>query len=146
MVVRTGPKVTDQYDPDNHAIYDHINKKAPRSMSRWDVSDAFTAQTVAHEIGHNLGFYHDFDESTLTGRTKACGPGKNRNGLNNDLMNYAANDELKQNKWSDCTNEDFRNYFARVTSFPGATFCLEGEVDQQLNCLNSPLWEGATKI
>merc|ERR1719203_1662194 len=101
------------------------NKKGPRSMNRWEVSDIFTAQTVAHEIGHNLGYFHDFDETTVTGRKTTCGPVQWKNGPHNDLMNYAANFELKQNKWSDCTNEDFRNYFGRVTSEIGSNFCLE---------------------
>ena len=47
-------------------------------------------------------------------------------------MNYAADFELKQDKWSDCSNEDFRNYFGQVTAMPGSFFCLKGELNLYL--------------
>eukprot|EP00092_Neocalanus_flemingeri_P005645 GFUD01006079.1.p1 GENE.GFUD01006079.1~~GFUD01006079.1.p1 ORF type:complete len:429 (+),score=58.16 GFUD01006079.1:93-1379(+) len=96
------------------------DKNKARSISAWDSSDSTirTAQTVAHEIGHNMGLYHDF-KVARTGRNTTCGPGKWNSGPNNDLMNYG---NQVQNKWSSCTNEDFKNYFSRVTSV--SPFCL----------------------
>ena len=32
------------------------------SVTSWYYDDEYTAEIVAHEIGHNLGMYHDFSE------------------------------------------------------------------------------------
>ena len=95
------------------------DKKRALSITRWDKNTITTAQTVAHEIGHNLGFYHDFETQIETGRTHSCGPGEWKGGIDNQLMNY---DEPMDNSFSSCSNEDFQNYYKRVPS----PFCLKG--------------------
>ena len=79
---------------------------------------------MAHEIGHNLGFFHDYEETKL-GRKNTCGVGKWRNGTGNYLMNYI---EPIQNEWSECSNDDFKNYYSRVTAkceLAKCEFCLK---------------------
>ena len=63
-----------------------------------------TARVMAHEIGHNLGIYHDFD-STHGGESKedatnAC----NKQGL----MSYGATVPAK---WSSCSKKDFTSHY-----------------------------------
>ena len=36
--------------------------KLKSSVTGWYYDDEYTAEIVAHEIGHNLGMYHDFSE------------------------------------------------------------------------------------
>ena len=101
------------------------DRKLARSMTNWDMSDSTirTAQTLAHEIGHNLGFYHDF-YMAKTGRTVTCGPGQWEGGPDNKLMNYM---DPIQSEWSKCSNEDFKNYYSRVIA--KKEFCLHrGEI------------------
>ena len=59
------------------AICEPGQKKA-KSITKWDGSVTQTAEVLAHEIGHTLGFYHDFEQypQVRTGRKHTCGPGK----------------------------------------------------------------------
>ena len=36
--------------------------KRKHSINMWDYHKSYAAQTIAHEMGHNLGMYHDFDK------------------------------------------------------------------------------------
>ena len=38
------------------------DKETKQSISMWNYHKSFAAQTIAHEMGHNLGMYHDFDK------------------------------------------------------------------------------------
>ena len=99
------------------------NKKSARSIVLWQLDEHKTAQSVAQQMGRNLGFYLDFEEPKSSGsrRKRKCGPGKDRGGPDNDLMNLGS---PRQSKWSDCTNEDFRNYYLHVVN-NNKNFCLQ---------------------
>ena len=84
-----------------------------------------TAQTFAHEIAHSLGIFHDFNKPTKSGRQDTCGPKKRKGGDNNQIMNYG---RPRQSTWSECSNEDFHNYYTRVYA-KGGGFCLKGNFD-----------------
>ena len=98
----------------------------PSSISKWLGSAVETGQLVAHEIGHNIGFYHDFDTRSVYGRTRTCGPGMLNSGPDNDLMNYGS----VQSKWSSCSNEDFRNFYT-VIEAANRGFCLPEPSDDR---------------
>jgi hypothetical protein len=102
------------------------------TICRHFIDEKNTAQSVAHELGHIIGMFHDFDNPTnlaekhpqLRGhilRNKICGPPELEGGATNFLMNY---DLPMQSKWSECSNEDFRNYYKEVTANDG-NFCLK---------------------
>ena len=75
----------------------------PFSLNLARGSDMSTGETLAHELAHNLGVEHDF-ESGRRGHT--CGPGQWSPG--GALMNYG---RPLGKTWSECTREDFNNYF-----------------------------------
>ena len=84
------------------------------------------AKTFAHEIAHIIGIAHDFDSNQNKpniARSHTCGPLKSEGGHDNQVMNYG---EPRQPTWSDCSNEDFRNYYIRITSRYNGKFCLQG--------------------
>ena len=83
---------------------------------------AKTAITLAHEIAHNFGIYHDFEnheDKEAIKRTKTCGPPMNQGGEENLIMNYG---RPRKPEWSDCSSDDFYDYFSRIVQH--TSFCL----------------------
>ena len=85
-------------------------------------TDLMTGETLAHELAHNLGIGHDYENpypenknNKQKQRTRSCGPGLGEPG--GALMNSK---RPFHSTWSECTREDFMNYFQ--SSQP---FCLK---------------------
>jgi len=74
------------------------------------------AQTLVHEIGHNLGMRHDFVEQMSNPRTADNGQACTNVG---GYMDYRPN----PNKWSQCSIEDLTKYYNNVRTQSGQ-FCL----------------------
>merc|ERR1719479_451002 len=98
-------------------------------ITKWTRDVANTAETFVHEIGHNLGMFHDFEKNGKGGkqwpfmpeRTYTCGPGKSQGGPDNDIMNYG---NPGSQAWSKCSNVDFKKYYTIVYA-NDAEFCLK---------------------
>jgi len=98
------------------------------NINEWFHTDTIAAQIIAHEMGHNLGMYHDFN-----GR-----PGSNRyyNGqLCTNIGGYMDYTRTPT-RWSPCSVGDFNRYHSWVGSNggndgvrPARPFCLK-ESDQ----------------
>ena len=76
-----------------------------------------TAEVVAHEMGHNLGMLHDFDDKH-GGQSGAC------NGQG--IMSYGSFPQ----QWSSCSKAD---YLARYNQVGGNNWCMAGNTNSILN-------------
>ena len=77
------------------------------SINKWDSDMTTFANTVAHEMGHNLGMMHDHDHDVAKGCDKQ------------GIMSYGDN----SNKWSTCSRDDFTTHYRTVMD-RGEQWCL----------------------
>jgi M6 family metalloprotease-like protein len=80
-------------------------------------------QVLAHELGHNFGMSHDFDD-------KHGGQGGHCNGQG--IMSYGS---FNYNQWSSCSKSDFQQYYASKNWGNG---CLENTGEFTLENISMP--------
>jgi len=98
------PEIWDVYDGYKHSI------------TQWQATGIqATAWIAAHEIGHNLGMWHDFDPRH-GGWNSTCN--KQRG-----VMSYSMNPNYKH-PWSTCSKNDFQKQYNNILSME-MTWCLE---------------------
>jgi hypothetical protein len=99
-------------------------KRYASGITRWHHSNPSTAKTLAHEIGHNLGMYHDFEKfPKVRHRVDTCGPSQfDGHFTTNEIMNYG---RPKAASFSKCSNDDFKQYYTDVVAGgEESQFCL----------------------
>ena len=78
------------------------------SINEWLLYYSEAGHLIAHEIGHNLGMFHDFD-------ARHSGKGCDKKGV----MSY----EGLLNQWSTCSKSDFQAHMTYVNQM-GQTWCM----------------------
>ena len=70
---------------------------------------------MAHQIGHAIGIYHDFDPKN--GGTGISGSGNCADVSDRSIMSYGPQDEI----WSQCSRNNFREYYNSIQD----SWCME---------------------
>ena len=97
----------------NIASICNLNTFKSSAIVRWHENVLFTSQTLAHEIAHLLGIDHD-NQITENGRNWTC---------ENEASIMSTFSSIYSGQWSDCSNEDFKNYYLKVLA--KKKFCLK---------------------
>jgi len=90
-------------------------KEMRTNINEYFHSDILTAAIFAHEIGHNLGMYHDH-KTVWSSKNELC---QNIGGIMDGPWGKSSNISV----WSPCSVEDFTSYYNRVVDEQGQ-FCL----------------------
>ena len=88
-----------------------------QSISCYGTSHSAMGETLAHEVGHNLGMAHDF-------ATQHGGDGKTGSGGPCDFEGFMSYGTFKS-QWSECSVKDFTAQYMRNKD----TWCLPGNDD-----------------
>ena len=110
---------------------DSANNKYKQSINNWGTSYAMLAESMAHEIGHQLGIHHDHDKKN--GGTGNWATSTNEcNGKG--LMSYG--DHLRV--WSSCSKANFEAYYTTQTN---GEFVKNNNVKRQQEYANLILFQ-----
>ena len=97
--------------------------------------DAYTAETIAHEMGHNLGMYHDHEY---------CGGTQRKRLLNGKpCVGYMDYDD-DTNQWSHCSVADLTSYMNKVIRHQ-KKFCLK-ELTTQHQSRTQASWKALKNL
>jgi len=108
-------------------VCDHSSaNKYKESINEWRPTSVAYGGLLAHEIGHNLGFYHDFDDHH-GGESSSCN-------TNNHIMSYGSSKE----KWSTCSKADFEARYLWVQQTSYVSWCMEAEIGDACGSSPSP--------
>ena len=73
---------------------------------------------MSHEIGHNLGLFHDFDKRHGgSGQSKSNGWPNGQCETNESIMSY----DSSEKRWTNCNKLDFEAHYVNRK----ATWCLD---------------------
>jgi len=108
---------------------DHLK----HSVNMYGTSYAMLAESMAHEIGHNLGMHHDFAENHGSGSGNTGDSATSTNACNGQgFMSYGHHLAV----WSDCSVKDFTAQFTNNKDnwcLPSTTTACGGSAYQR-NC------------
>jgi len=82
-----------------------------QSINEYQSSAVATGWLIAHELGHNLGMYHDFNLDTWNDNKKYCGQSQG-------LMSYGFF-QAPYRYWSTCSQHNFKAHYQNMVNQNG---------------------------